>query len=96
MWAQVLPRIKVREDLVVRSAGHIGWAIRKESPQLKDAINDFYVNYVRKQGVAEYRLSQYMKRIKQISDNTGRPNACASSRRSPCSPSTASNTASIR
>ncbi len=71
MWAQVLPHIKVHTDLAVRSEGYVGWAIRKGSPQLQAVLNDFYVNYVKKQGVAAYRLSQYMKRIKQISDNTG-------------------------
>ncbi|MFP3711225.1 lytic transglycosylase F, partial [Paraburkholderia sp. SIMBA_009] len=35
LWAQVLPQIKVREDLVVRSEGYVGWAIRKNSPQLQ-------------------------------------------------------------
>ncbi|MFM0221721.1 MltF family protein [Paraburkholderia dipogonis] len=70
MWAQVLPHVKVRDDLVVRGEGYVGWAIRKGSPQLQAAISDFYVNYVKKQGVAAYRLSQYMKQIKQISNNT--------------------------
>lgn len=71
MWAQILPRIKVRDDLVVRSEGYVGWAIRKGSPQLQAALNDFYINFVQKQGVAVYRLSKYMKQIKQISDSTG-------------------------
>ena len=71
MWARVLPRIKVHDDLAVRSGGYVGWAIRKGSPQLQAALDDFYTNYVKKQGVAEYRLAQYMKQIKQISDNTG-------------------------
>lgn len=29
------------------------------------------MNHVKKQGAAAYRLSQYMKQIKQISTNTG-------------------------
>ena len=70
MWAQILPDIKVREDLAVREGGYVGWAFRKNSPQLRQAIDDFYVNFVKKQGVAEYRLKQYMRRIKQIGNNT--------------------------
>ncbi|MGF6600800.1 membrane-bound lytic murein transglycosylase MltF [Paraburkholderia sp. GAS448] len=70
MWAQVLPRIKVHDDLAVRTESYVGWAIRKNSPQLQAALNDFYLNFVKKEGVAAYRLSQYMKRIKQISNNT--------------------------
>jgi membrane-bound lytic murein transglycosylase MltF len=70
MWAQVLPKIKVRADLAVSGGGYAGWAIRKKSPQLTAALNDFYRNFIKKQAVYDYRLSQYMKRIKQIKDNT--------------------------
>ncbi|WP_029047970.1 transporter substrate-binding domain-containing protein [Cupriavidus sp. amp6] len=69
-WAQILPNIKVREDLAVREGGFVGWAFRKNSPQLRQAIDDFYVNYVKKQGVAEYLLKQTMQRVKQIKNNT--------------------------
>ena len=71
LWAQVLPQLKVRDDLAVSAEGYTGWAIRKNSPQLQAALNDFYLNYLKKQGVAEYLLAQYMKRIKQIRNNGG-------------------------
>jgi membrane-bound lytic murein transglycosylase MltF len=70
LWAQVLPKITIHDDLAVRTEGYVGWAIRKGSPQLQAVLMDFYVNYLKKQGVAEYLLSQYMKQIKQISNNT--------------------------
>ncbi|WP_427312697.1 transglycosylase SLT domain-containing protein [Cupriavidus sp. H39] len=70
MWAQILPDIKVRQDLAVREGGYVGWAFRKNSPQLRQAIDDFYLNHVKKQGVAEYLLKQSMRRIKQIKNNT--------------------------
>jgi membrane-bound lytic murein transglycosylase MltF len=72
MWAQVLPKITVREDLVLRSEGVIGWAIRKDSPKLEAAILDFYANYLKKQGVIDYRLAQFHKRVKQIHNNADR------------------------
>ena len=71
MWAQILPEIKVNDTAVLRKEGQIGWAIRKESPKLKEAIEDFDRNFIEKQGVAEYRLKQYMKRIRQIKDPSG-------------------------
>ena len=70
LWAQVLPKITVRDDLVLRSAGVIGWAIRKDSPQLDAAILDFYMNSLKKQGVIDYRLAQFHKRVKQIGNST--------------------------
>src|SRR5499427_3321036 len=71
MWAQVLPHITVREDLVLHSHAFIGWAIRKGSPQLQAAILDFYGNYLKKEGVLASRLAQYHKGVKQISNNSG-------------------------
>ena len=71
LWAQVLPQIKVREDLAVRSEGNVGWAIRKNSPQLQAAVTEFYNEFAKKQGVIDYRLAQFMKRIKQVTDASG-------------------------
>jgi membrane-bound lytic murein transglycosylase MltF len=71
MWAQVLPKVKVNEAVAVHSGGKIGWAIRKGSPKLEAAINDFYTNFVKKQGLVEYRFKQFHKRVKQIKDPTG-------------------------
>lgn len=69
-WAQVLPGIVVHDNMAVRDAGYIGWAIRKQSPKLQQAINDFYVSYVKKHSVAEVRLKQELQRVKQITSNT--------------------------
>jgi membrane-bound lytic murein transglycosylase MltF len=69
MWAQVLPKIAVREDLVVRAEGYPGWAIRKGSPKLAAELSDFYVTTVKKQRLIETRLAQSHKRMKQIKNN---------------------------
>ena len=39
LWARVLPRIAVHEDLAVREEGRIAFAIRKRSPRLKAALD---------------------------------------------------------
>jgi len=71
MWAQVLPKIKVNTQAVVRSGGTVGWAIRKDSPKLAAEVNDFYAKFVKKQNLHQVRMAQYYKRIKQIKDPTG-------------------------
>ena len=71
LWAQVLPNIKVRKDLVVRDEGRTGWAIRKGSPGLHAALVDFYRENLVKKGTAAYRLAQYTKRIRQIQNPSG-------------------------
>ncbi len=70
MWAQILPKIKVRRDIVLHSGGRIGWAVRKDSPKLRAEIDDFFRNYVIKNHTAESRLAKYHKSIRQIKDPT--------------------------
>lgn len=70
MWAPVLPKLVVRDDLVLREDAKTGWAIRKDSPKLKAAIDDFFRNWAMKQGVAEYRMNRYMKKVKELKDPT--------------------------
>jgi membrane-bound lytic murein transglycosylase MltF len=70
MWAQVLPKLKVRNDLVLRADAKTGWAIRKDSPKLREEIDDFFRNWAMKQGVADYRMNVYMKKVKELKDPT--------------------------
>ena len=39
LWAGVLPDIVVRDDLVVHEGGRIGWAVRKDNPELRRSLN---------------------------------------------------------
>jgi len=68
MWAQVLPKIKVREDLVLRPAGRIGFAIREKSPRLAAEIAEFYEKEVKPD--LSSLMAKYYKRVKQIANNT--------------------------
>jgi membrane-bound lytic murein transglycosylase MltF len=70
LWAQILPKIKVREDLVLRAEGHTGWAMRKDSPKLSGVLNDFYRGVLKKQRLIESRLANHEKRVKRIRNNT--------------------------
>lgn len=40
-WQRALPELTLREDLVLRSGGDIGWALRKHSPQLAESLAAF-------------------------------------------------------
>jgi membrane-bound lytic murein transglycosylase MltF len=70
MWAQVLPKVKVRTDLALRANAKTGWAIRKDSPKLAGEIDDFFRNWAMKQGVSDYRMNVYMKKVKELKDPT--------------------------
>jgi membrane-bound lytic murein transglycosylase MltF len=71
MWAQVLPKVKVREDLVMRSRGQTGVAVRKGSSELVAELADFYVSFEKKSGGIEARQAKYFKRVRKIKDNAG-------------------------
>jgi membrane-bound lytic murein transglycosylase MltF len=70
MWAQVLPKLTVRTDLVLRANAQTGWAVRKDSPKLTAEIDDFFRNWAMKQGVADYRMRAYMSKVKELKDPT--------------------------
>ena len=71
LWAQVLPKVRVREEIVLRSGGRVAWAIRKGNPKLAAEIEDFFAKEVDKQNLIPVRLASYMKRIRQLRDPTG-------------------------
>jgi membrane-bound lytic murein transglycosylase MltF len=71
MWAQALPKLVVHANLVLRHNARVGWAVRKDSARLAAEIEDFHKSWASKQGVIEYRLAQYMKRVKELKDPTG-------------------------
>ena len=70
VWAQVLPRVTLYDNLSFHAGGRIGWAIRKDSPQLAAAIQDYYDTFARQRASHAYRLGQATKRIKQMTDPT--------------------------
>jgi membrane-bound lytic murein transglycosylase MltF len=66
MWAQVLPKVEVREDIVLRPPIKMGWAIRKNSPKLAAVLNEFYAYYAKTAGGIPALQRQYMKTIKAL------------------------------
>ena len=69
MWAEVLPKVKVREDIVLRPKMKMGWAIRKNSPKLAAELTEFYAYYVKVGGVSALQR-KYMASIKALKDAT--------------------------
>ena len=70
IWAQILPKIKLNEQAVVRQGALIGWAIHKGNAKLAGEIEEYWTKVVKKQNLQEVRLKQYYQRVKQIHNNT--------------------------
>lgn len=41
LWAKVFPDVRIHPQIAVRSGGRIAWAVRKDSPKLKAALDAF-------------------------------------------------------
>ncbi|HEX6829538.1 MAG TPA: transglycosylase SLT domain-containing protein [Burkholderiales bacterium] len=70
MWAQILPKIKPLPAVTLREEGKVGWAFRKDSPQMQAVLKEFYMEFIKKQNLHQARIKSYMKRAKQIRDAT--------------------------
>jgi membrane-bound lytic murein transglycosylase MltF len=70
MWAQVLTKVRVHEDIQLRAPIKMGWAIRKNSPKLAAEVNEFYAYYSKTAGGAPALLRQYMNTIKVLNNPT--------------------------
>ena len=44
-WSQIYANLVLHPNLSVRTDASVGWAIRKDSPALKEAVNDFLRQY---------------------------------------------------
>ena len=65
-WKQVLPKITPRPDIVFRSGGEIGWAIRKNSPVLMKELNQFIQSHGKGTTFGNMTFQKYLKTTKFV------------------------------
>ena len=65
-WKQVLPNITVHENLAIREAGEIAFAIRKDSPLLKAELDPFIEKHRVGTAVGNVVLKKYLKSLKWV------------------------------
>jgi membrane-bound lytic murein transglycosylase MltF len=69
LWKQVFPKLQTHDGIVVREGGGIGWAVRKDSPQLKQALDAFAAKH-RKSAFANDTLRRYLKSTRYVKNAT--------------------------
>jgi membrane-bound lytic murein transglycosylase MltF len=67
-WKQVFPKIKVHEGVTLLTGGNIAWAIRKGSPQLKAATDDFAARHTKGTSLGNQVFARYLKNAKYVKD----------------------------
>lgn len=65
-WKQIFPKITVHDDVAVRTGGEIAWAIRRNSPQLKAALDDFARRNKVGTSIGNQLLKRYLKDVKYV------------------------------
>jgi membrane-bound lytic murein transglycosylase MltF len=64
LWAQVLPNVKVHRELVVASEGETAWVMRKNTPQLKQLIDEFLKDHGAGTTFGNTLLRRYLQNTK--------------------------------
>ncbi|MEJ2298391.1 MAG: lytic transglycosylase F [Woeseiaceae bacterium] len=59
-WADVFPKITVRDDLIVNEGGSIAWAHRPDSPELAAVLDEFLEEYGRGTLVGNDTFNRYL------------------------------------
>jgi membrane-bound lytic murein transglycosylase MltF len=67
-WKQVFLKIKVHEGAPLLTGGKIAWAIRKGSPRLKAAVDDFMARHAKGTLIGNQVLTRYLKNAKYVKD----------------------------
>jgi membrane-bound lytic murein transglycosylase MltF len=67
-WKQIFPNIRGHEGVALLTGGNIAWAIRKGSPQLKAAADDFMARHAKGTAIGNQTLARYFKSAKYVKD----------------------------
>ena len=71
-WKKVLPKITLHPEVGIRTGAEIAFMIRKDSPQLKQALNTFLARYPEGSATRNQLLQKYLKSTKFVKDATSK------------------------
>lgn len=69
-WAHVLPQITVHADVAVHRGNQIAWMFRKNSPKLRESINQITKSHLAKGSIRGEILRKYLKSTKFVKEST--------------------------
>ena len=71
-WKKVLPKIEIHPEVAIRTGGETAAMMRKDSPQLKQEINNFLARYPDQSATRNQLLQKYLKNTKFVKDATSK------------------------
>jgi membrane-bound lytic murein transglycosylase MltF len=66
LWAQIFPEVVVRKDIQISTGGHIGWAIRKDNPELAASLEAFLPQVRKRSLLGNMLVDRYFGTTKWI------------------------------
>jgi len=69
-WAQVFPHLTVHHNIVVKEEGQLEWATRKDSPQLRELLNEFVKGHAVGTSFGNTLARRYTQSTKWVRDST--------------------------
>jgi membrane-bound lytic murein transglycosylase MltF len=69
-WKQVFPNITLHPEAAVRTEGDFAWAIRKDCPQFKAALNEFIKKNGKGTMFGNMMFQRYLKSLKYVKSAT--------------------------
>ena len=69
-WVTVFHKIRAHRGLAVAAGGRIGWAFRKESPQLRALVDEFAVRHPPGSALSNILLRRYLRDNKWVRNPT--------------------------
>ena len=68
-WKEIFAGIAVHDGIALRTGGEIAWAVRKGSPQLKAALDDFASRFGKGTAIGNVLLKRYLKSADYVKDS---------------------------
>ncbi len=65
-WGQVFPDLTVHSDLVIAAERDIAWAFRKNSPKLREVLNEFLRSHRQRTEFGNIILRRYLQNIRWV------------------------------
>ena len=65
LWTPILPNVVAHKELAVRTGGVVGWAFRKESPELTAEVNDFITHVAKRSGLTTGNYKSFASKVRK-------------------------------
>src|SRR5208283_1891881 len=69
-WAKVFPRLTLHPNLVLKEEGQLAWATRKDSPQLRQLLDEFVQGHQLGTLFGNIMLKRFLQNTKWVKDAT--------------------------